>query len=198
MFLRLEEEAEVETNKTEAIIGQMRCQQKLGDLEKCVLGADKVIDMVGATPEILREAKYLRATSLIKLSRETEAMSDLKELALNTKSEEGAEAKYQIAQIYFDQKDYSSAEKEIFSYIENGTPHQYWLARSFVLLADIYHMQGDDFQARQYLESLQENYNGEDDIDEMIEERFEQWQAQGSSSLPDDSISVETEIITEN
>ena len=32
----------------------------------------------------------------------------------------------------------------------------------------------------------------------MIEERFEQWQAQGSSSLPDDSISVETEIITEN
>ena len=59
-------------------------------------------------------------------------------------------------------------------------------------------MQGDQLQARQYLESLQENYNGEDDIDEMIEERFEQWQAQGSSSLPDDSISVETEIITEN
>lgn len=204
MFERLENEAEVEVNKTEAIIGQMRCQKQLGDLEKCVEGAGKVIDMTGTTPEIMREAKYLRATSLITLSRESEAMTDLKELALNTKSAEGAEAKYRIAQIYFDNKDYAAAESEVFSYVENGTPHQYWLARSFVLLADIYHVQGDDFQAQQYLESLRENYKSDDDdIEEMIETRISEWQTDlGSSSLPDDSVVAEEQqietTITEN
>jgi TolA-binding protein len=154
--------------------------------------------MVGATPEILREAKYLRASSLIKLSKPEEALADLKELALNTKSVEGAEAKFRLAEIYFNRQDYTGAEKEVFNYIENGTPHQYWLARSFVLLADIYHLQGDDFQARQYLESLQENYNGEDDIDDMINARFNEWQmVQGSSSLPDDNMVVESDPVTE-
>lgn len=160
--------------------------------------------MTGTTPEIMREAKYLRATSLITLSRESEAMTDLKELALNTKSAEGAEAKYRIAQIYFDNKDYAAAESEVFSYVENGTPHQYWLARSFVLLADIYHVQGDDFQAQQYLESLRENYKSDDDdIEEMIETRISEWQTDlGSSSLPDDSVVAEEQqietTITEN
>ena len=58
------------------------------------------------------------------------------------------------------------------SYIEHGTPHKYWLARGFIPLADIYIRQGDDFQARQYLTSLQNNYIGDDDIAGMIENRL--------------------------
>jgi flagellar basal body P-ring protein FlgI len=46
------------------------------------------------------------------------------------------------------------------------------LARSFVLLADIYIKQNNDFQAKQYLLSLQKNYTTADEIQGMITERL--------------------------
>ncbi len=199
MFQRLENEAEVESNKVEAIIGQMRCMQKLGNADMCIEGADKVIAMPQTSPEILREAKYLKAKSLIASNRAAEAQSVLEDLATNTKSAEGAEAKYLVAQYKYDKGNIDAAENEIFDYIEKGTPHQYWLARGFILLADIYHSKGDDFQASQYLQSLQESYSADDDIASLISTRLNEWNVQtsetsvsaaseeniGSSSLPE-------------
>ena len=58
------------------------------------------------------------------------------------------------------------------NYIETSTPHAYWLARSFVLLADLYTAQGRNIEAKHYLLSLQNNYNANDNIAEMIKERL--------------------------
>ena len=67
-----------------------------------------------------------------------------------------------------------NAEHLINEMIETGTPHQYWLAREFILLADINISRKDNFQAKQYLLSLKNNYNANDDIAEMIEQRLKQ------------------------
>ena len=72
----------------------------------------------------------------------------------------------------YDAKEYTAAEKELLNYIEQSTPHAYWLARSFVLLSDVYVAMGKDLDARQYLLSLQQNYQGNDDIESMIEDRL--------------------------
>ena len=63
-------------------------------------------------------------------------------------------------------------EKEIFAFIDQNTPHQYWLAKSFILLSDIYMKQGKMFEAKQYLLSVRENYNGNDDIASEIKLRL--------------------------
>lgn len=88
-----------------------------------------------------------------------------------------AEAKYLVAQYLYDSNNHEAAENEVFDYIEKGTPHQYWLARSFVLLSDIYHAKGDDFQAVQYLQTLKESYTNSDDIQSMISQRLDAWNA---------------------
>ncbi|MBP2691920.1 MAG: hypothetical protein J6B44_08890, partial [Muribaculaceae bacterium] len=55
----------------------------------------------------------------------------------------------------------------------SGTPHSYWLARGFILLSDIYASQGKQFEAREYLNALRENYPGnESDIFMMIDSRL--------------------------
>ena len=174
-FERLEKESELEDNRVEAIIGQMRSQKMLGDFERCVSIAAKVMALPKVAPEILREAQYLNAQSLLELGRRDAAMPLLKQLMANTKSVEGAEAKYLYAFLLNETGKDEAAEKVVFDYIEEGTPHQYWLARSFVLLSDIYHNRKEDFQAIQYLESLKANYSGDDDIQSMIEERLSQW-----------------------
>ena len=46
------------------------------------------------------------------------------------------------------------------------------MARTFILLADLYTVQGKTMEAKQYLLSLQNNYDCEDDIAEMITERL--------------------------
>ena len=64
--------------------------------------------------------------------------------------------------------------RQINRFIETGTPHQYWLARTFILLADINIAQKENFQAKQYLLSLQSNYKAQDDIQNMIDNRLKQ------------------------
>ncbi len=182
VFARLEHEAELDDNRVEAIIGQMRAQRMMGDYDKCVSAADKVIAMPKTAPEILREAQYLKAHSLIALNRNDDALPVLKKLMENTKSAEGAESKFLYADIQYRKGNVDAAEKVVFDYIEQGTPHQYWLARAFVLLSDIYHGRGEDFQAVQYLESLKANYSGDDDIAEMIESRLSKWSSQSEQN----------------
>ena len=94
----------------------------------------------------MSEARYVRAKAYISLKQENKALADLKEISKDTRTIHGAEAKYLLAQLYYDNKDDKNAETVLMNFIENGTPHQYWLARGFILLADIYIRQGDDFK----------------------------------------------------
>ena len=78
-----------------------------------------------------------------------------------------------LAQQLYDQGDYAAAEKEVLDYIEQSTPHAYWLARSFILLSDVYVAMDKKLDARQYLLSLQQNYQADDNIADMIKERLD-------------------------
>ena len=123
--------------------------------------------------ELRNEALYFRAKAYLNQRADKKAMNDLQTLAKDTRTLYGAEAKYLVAQQLYKAGEYTAAEKEILNFIDQSTPHAYWLARSFVLLSDVYVAMDKKLDARQYLLSLQQNYHADDDIEQMINERLE-------------------------
>lgn len=164
--------AETPENKEAAKLGTMRCAEQTGQLAEAVQAATELLKETKLSPEVVREAHYVRAKAYTSLNQEAKALADWKELSKDTRTLQGAEAKYRLAQLYYDQKKDSEATKVLEDFAKNGTPHQYWLARGFILWADIFIRQGDEGQARVYLNSLQNNYQGDAEINAMIEDRL--------------------------
>lgn len=146
---------------------------RLADHDAVIQYADKAMQTQLSKQQTV-EVKYHKAKALLAKKRTDDARPVLEELAKDTRSQYGAEADYLLSQMLFDSGNKEEAEKVIMSFIQDGTPHMYWLARSFILLSDIYKSQGKEVEARQYLISLKSNYTEDDDIAQMIAERLEE------------------------
>ena len=72
---------------------------------------------------------------------------------------EAAEAKYMLSYLTFLDNDLELAEKMIFELAENYS-NDYFIAKAFILLSDIYIEKNDLFQAKATLESVIDNHNG--------------------------------------
>ncbi|MBO4622240.1 MAG: tetratricopeptide repeat protein [Paludibacteraceae bacterium] len=172
-FQQLERVASSRKNTDIARLGVLRTAYFLGDNATTVEIASTLLSDPTTDPEVQDEARYNRAKAYLALKHLNSAKDDLEILAEDVRTEHGAEAKYLLAQTAFDQGNLDQAEAEVMAFAGMNTSHQYWLARAFVLLADIYVARGDDFQAQQYLLSLQQNYRVEDDIQTLCADRMD-------------------------
>ena len=173
-FTQLKTLAQTTADKNTATLGILRCSYFLNDNQTTISIANEIIADNNSGSELINEAKHNRAKAYIALNQPNNAISDLKSIATDTKTETGAESKYLLAKIYFDQGKNKEAEDEINDFSKQNTPHFYWLARGIVLLSDVYIRQNNDFQAKQYLLSLQKNYTQQNDIQEMINSRLDE------------------------
>ena len=173
-FTQLKTLAKTTADKNAATLGILRCSYFLNDHQTTTSIANEIISDKNSGTELVSEAKYNRAKAYIATNQLNNAIPDLKNLSTNTKTETGAEAKYLLAKIYFDQGKNKETEDEINNFAKQNSPQHYWLARSIVLLADVYIRQNNDFQAKQYLLSLQKNYTQQNDIQQMINTRLKE------------------------
>jgi TolA-binding protein len=171
-FRQLIAVAESADNRNAARLGLMRSAQYTGQHRDALQAAEDLLSNARLSPEVETEARSLRAKSYIALNEPARAEADLVVLSKDLRTVHGAEAKYLLGQLYFNRNEPDKAEKEMMDFIQKGTTHQYWMARGFILLADVFMRKGDAFQARQYLTNLQNNYKGNDDIAGLIEERL--------------------------
>jgi len=171
-FKRLETVVQSPENKNISHLGILRCSFFLNDHQTTVKMATEIISDPHSGEELKSEALYNRAKAYLALNQFAEAMVDLKILSSDTRTMNGAESNYLLANLYFDQGKMTDVEKIVMDFARKNTPHQFWLARSFVLLADMYIKLNNDFQAKQYLLSLQKNYKPADEIQTLITQRL--------------------------
>lgn len=162
-YKKLEFNADVKANLLTARLGQLRCAEKLNDASATIEAAEKLIITDKVTEELIREANFLMAKSYEKQHDYNNAMIKYRTVAIDIKSEEGSESKYKVCKMLFDQKKYDDSEKEILDFLDQNSPHKYWLAKSYILWADIFTIRKDFFQAKHTLQSIIDNYPVDDD-----------------------------------
>ena len=73
-----------------------------------------------------------------------------------------AESYHYLAQILYRQRKYGDAEEMITEANKASAGYDDWIARNLILLSDVYADQGDKISAQAALESVIENYTGQD------------------------------------
>ena len=174
-FYRINALASTRENTAIARLGILRCSIQLKRYQTTIDIAEQILSDQPLSDELRQEALYGRAKAYVALKQWTKAQTDLRTLAKEVRTAQGAEAKYLLAQSYYEQDLLDDAEAEIMSFTQMNTQQQYWLARALILLSDINLRRGENFQARQYLLALQQNYvQTGDDIQQLVSNRLAQ------------------------
>ncbi len=120
----------------------------------------------------------------------TRAVNEFDYTVSNTKTIAAAEAKYNIAHIEYLKGKYKSSQKTCFDLVKDLPNYDYWVTKTFILLADDYVALKDTFQAKATLQSIIDNYKGDDDILPTAKQKLDQLSPGGNTKLSTDSTNV--------
>ncbi|UCG26913.1 MAG: tetratricopeptide repeat protein [Bacteroidales bacterium] len=162
-YIYLENIAELPDNILTARLGLMRCFYLRNNYNNTIESAGKVLISDKISEEEAREAYFKIAKSYYELGQLEEARTNFKRIASEVKSLEGAESKYRVAEICYLLEQYDEAEQQIIEFLDLSTPHPYWMAKMFILDADIKVTQQDYFQAKHTLQAVIDYYENRDD-----------------------------------
>jgi predicted Zn-dependent protease len=173
-YKQLREQTQTEEMRLVATVGEMRCAYGLKRYDVAIRAASDLIADSKVGPEEKSEAMFMRAESYYVTGKPAEAVADWQTLSADSRTEYGAQANVRLAEYAFNTNQYKAAEDLLVKFIDSGTPHAYWLARGFILLADVYNKTDRQVEAEQYLLSLKSNYSENEEINKMIEERMKE------------------------
>lgn len=145
-----------------AMTGYVRATIAGGDAAAIEAMAADVEACADAGKTALREARFARAEQLRTMGRMVEAEALYKALSGEVRTAEGSAAGYYVIEALFRGGDMAKTEKAIFMYADKE-PKSYWLAKTYLLLGDVYVRKGDTFQARATYQSVADGYSPADD-----------------------------------
>jgi TolA-binding protein len=168
-YEKLEKVSSNDENKLLALKGELKSAYQAGDAQKTIIAAGKINSSQNIPQELTREATFMSAKANYSLNNFDDALRDFRKAGTEVTSIEGAESKYRVAELLYKKDKSAEAEKVITEFIDQKSPHQFWMARVFLLLADISIKKGDSLQARATLQSLKDYYTIDNDgiLDEV-------------------------------
>lgn len=178
-------------NREKAALGEIRSLYRLRHYSETSGRIDDFMesDLYNAGYET--ELTYLKAKAMTFEGKREEAKNLFRRLAEDCTSAEGAESRYLLILDAYESGKFENVENMTFEFAETGTPHRYWLAKSFIILGDSYAERGEWTQAKATLESILEGYSpesGSDDIPEQIRIRLDviekEMKSRGTDSIP--------------
>ncbi len=119
----------------------------------------------------MARAKIIIARSDLRSGNYARASDLCNDVVLLTSNRDGAEAMYLKCYFTYLEEDYDESERLIFLMPEKYSS-DHWIAKAFILLSDIYVKLENFYQAKATLESVIENHNGED----LVNQARKKWE----------------------
>lgn len=162
-YRALYDETSVTATKQNAATGYVSSTLKYGTDADIAAMADDLETMSEVSDVARRKARYAKAGILSREGKTNEALEIYKVLSKEVKSAEGAEARYHLIEAEYTAGNLQKAEDMVYAFSDSKTPQNYWLAKAFILLGDIYMSRDDAFQARATYQSVVDGYSPADD-----------------------------------
>jgi len=175
-FAQLEKIANQQKNLLFALSGQVRCHFDQNNTEKTLKKAQQIINLNYASSENTNEARFYMGKTYLKKGDTAKALQSLKQVAESDNSERGAEAQYLVAETQFNLGKLEQAKKSIYVIRDVFTGYDYWVAKGFILLSDVFVAMDDPFQAKHTLKSVIDNYEGAQ-LKQIAKKKLEQVKA---------------------
>lgn len=131
------------------------------DPDKALEYVDKYLSLNVHDEQEASQGKRLKADLLQRAGRTAEAISLLKAMTGDTYTASGGGAAVALARLYMQQGNNAEAARLMTSFTDGGCSDLDTLAMGYVTLADAFAASGDKRRAVLYLESLSENYPGD-------------------------------------
>lgn len=191
-YTALSQNAESPALRMNGTVGMMRCYAQLGNHEGVVSAASAVASDASVTDELRDEAYITMARSYKSQGDETNASLNYGKLLKSPNGEYSGEAAYYEAERLYNKKNYTEAETAIERIV--AEPHSdYWLAKTFILWADIFYSRENNMQAKQTLQSIIDNYDGEDLV-KVAQSKYDAIVASENKAQPEEEAPVEINL----
>lgn len=154
---RLSTITEEPLRRLEALEGSMKSYYFLNDYDKAIEMGERLSRSKDLTAEQTNQVNHIVGKSYFMKGDDVTAIAWLDKSANADKSVYGAESAYYSAMASFRQHRLDETEGKVFDIADHFGTHEYWVAKSFILLADVYVAKDNLFQARETLRSVIDN-----------------------------------------
>ena len=159
---RLASITEEPLTRLEALEGSMKSNFFLKNYDEAIEMGMDLIKSKDLTDEQVNQINHIVGKSYFEKGNYVAAIERLDKSSRADKSVYGAESAYYsiVASLYLNK--YDEAENKVFNMSDAFGAYDYWVAKSFIALADVYVAKENYFQAKETLRSVIDNYKGDD------------------------------------
>ena len=177
------------TNRREvanATLGQMRALYESGDYPGTRRVAEELRAQAGATANATNAALLYLGKASLRAGSLDQAATELATAATAAPNDaNGAEAQYYLADALFQNKKSEEAKAAALKVNADFSSYPLWQGRAFLLIAEIYAAEGDNFQARGTLNSIIDNNFPVTEIVEAAKQRLKTLGADQPGDAPE-------------
>jgi TolA-binding protein len=154
---QLAQEASNQQNRLEAMRGLLRSQYQLQKWTEAAANAKELATQKNASTDDKALANMAIAKSYEVSKQFDQAIASFKSVIQLTKSALAAEARFGVANGWFQLNKLGDAEKAAFEVINKSGSYDFWITKAYILLGDIYFKQKDYFNAKATFQSVVDN-----------------------------------------